>query len=475
MMSVARVAIVSTSSRHLRGSAARPAAAPGADRFERSAGRPAALERMPAAKPPKCLGLTCHLPLEDELQGQLVRDQKGIFVQLQLPNRSVHIPVQNSEVQGLQNGAPVHLVLTGRSAEGSQWYYRIVQPKAAQFLGHAVTDYTAAVCTIAQAAGGRAVFSAAALQEAEAAASVPVPNTVDLSSVPFVSLDPHVSLVCDQAFYIETHPQGDGLLLHYAVADASAWVPQGGAMDAEALARGASLHLPCRLPVGVGPGFPMLPPKLYLGGATLRAGKPCPAFVVSVHLSGQGEAKAYSLVRGTVRNRAELTYAQYEQLLQPRHLGTLKAQTGYADSLALLPQLARSCLQRSTQRGAWSSERDGVGGWNNQLSLLANEAVANYLALHQARAPYDVGYGQLAAQPQPHAVLKLPAYVHFTAPLRRYSDLATQRIVGALLANRPPPYQDDPSMQAIFKSCQAARQRQHTVDAQVRSLATTTR
>ena len=457
MMTVSRVSALATSSHAQR--AATPGIVP------RGGRPPDCWNRSPAQSPQQAansLGLTSHLPLDDILQGVLERTPKGCFVQLQLNGKSVHIPVQNSVIQGLGAGAAVQLNLQGRSKTGSRWHYQVGQP---------ISPYSASVCALAQACGGRAEFPAAALREAADARAMEAPNTVDLTHVPFVSLDPHVSLVCDQAFYIEKHPQGDGLIVHYAIADATAWVPQDGAMDAEARARGASLHLPCPLPRGVGPGFPMLPPALYQAGATLRAGKPCAAFVVSVHLTAQGQDKAYSLVRGRVRNRAELTYPQYEQLLLPQNMAQLQGTTPYAESLALLPEVAAMCQQRAVARGVspWQ-QTNAAAGWNQHLSLLANEAVASYLTLHAVRAPYVTGPNRLHLQPQPHPTLKLPAYVHMTAPLRRYSDLVTQRIVGALLGNSTPPYQNETLLEDIFRSCNAARQRQHTVDARARTL-----
>ena len=64
----------------------------------------------------------------------------------------------------------------------------------------------------------------------------------DRTALPFVTLDPAASRDLDQAFAIEA--AGSDLLLHYAIADVGWFVPDGGAMDAEAWVRGTSQYLP---------------------------------------------------------------------------------------------------------------------------------------------------------------------------------------------------------------------------------------
>ena len=53
-----------------------------------------------------------------------------------------------------------------------------------------------------------------------------------------------------------------------------------------------------------------------------------------------------------------------------------------------------------------------------------------------------------------HFGLAVEDYTHSTAPNRRFADLVTQRLVKAVLANRPPPYGDD-ELAAVAANCTA--------------------
>jgi exoribonuclease R len=115
----------------------------------------------------------------------------------------------------------------------------------------------------------------------------------------FVTLDPAPSTDLDQAFAIEA--SGGDLILHYAIADVAWFVDDGGAIDAEAWRRGATLYLPDGK-------AGLYPPVLAEGAASLLPDGPRPAVVFTVRVAGDGAVLLDGVERAIVRSRAKLAY-----------------------------------------------------------------------------------------------------------------------------------------------------------------------
>ncbi len=230
--------------------------------------------------------------------------------------------------------------------------------------------------------------------EAEARAAVASPPDVDLTSIPFITIDPPTSTDLDQALHLER--DGDGYRVRYAIADVPAFVEPGGAIDAEARERGQTLYAPDGR-------IPLHPTALSEDAASLLADVDRPAFVWTFTLDASGAVSDTVLVRALVRSRRKASYRDAQA----------EVDAGTADdSLALLPEIGTLRLEQERRRGGASLDRpeeevvvvDGryrlerrspmpIESFNAQLSLMTGMAAA--------RIMLDGGIGILRTMPAP--------------------------------------------------------------------------
>ncbi|HEX9938895.1 MAG TPA: RNB domain-containing ribonuclease [Longimicrobium sp.] len=213
------------------------------------------------------------------------------------------------------------------------------------------------------------------------------PGRVDLTEIPFVTVDPPGSRDLDQALRIEH--SGDGFRVWYAIADVGFWVDRGGPIEAEAWLRGVTFYAPdCRQP--------LYPPTLSEGPASLLPGSVKPAIVFSFELDARAEPGSLRVERALVRSRAQLTYQQVLEDVESggKHFGG----EPWADSLVALKAFGEQRRQREAERGGVSlpiltqhvqrttaarlgyhleyEQPSASEDWNAQVSLLTGHAAA---------------------------------------------------------------------------------------------------
>jgi VacB/RNase II family 3'-5' exoribonuclease len=145
-------------------------------------------------------------------------------------------------------------------------------------------------------------FSPAALLELGAihGAAPKGAATRDLRDLLWCSIDNDDSRDLDQLSVAEAQADGSVKLL-VAIADVSALVQQGSALDAHAQENTTSVYT-------VGQIFPMLPEKLSTDLTSLGFGVERLAIVVDMVFSADGELQASDLYAAVVKNRAKLAY-----------------------------------------------------------------------------------------------------------------------------------------------------------------------
>ncbi len=118
------------------------------------------------------------------------------------------------------------------------------------------------------------------------------------TDIPYVTLDPATSTDLDQAFYLSR--DGDEIVLSYALADLTPFVPQGGPVESEAWQRGVTIY-----------GFnriPLYPAVISQHAASLLPDGPRPAVQVNVSINSEGDLRLRSVERIICLSRAKLAY-----------------------------------------------------------------------------------------------------------------------------------------------------------------------
>jgi len=315
----------------------------------------------------------------------------------------------------------------------------------------------------------------------------------DLRQIPFVTIDPPDAMDFDDAVFVSKEEHGFRLMV--SIADVSAMVKAGSALDAEALRRGCSVYLPGKV-------FPMLPSNLSEDLCSLAPGRDRQAMTVEIEVDRSGVVGNARFFRSLIRSAGRFSYAKVQKVLDGH------VQKQFSDMAAC----ARSLMARMSERGALDldipesaisldtdgrpreikpTERYFAHRMIEVFMVAANEAVATFFESHEIPAVYrvhpppdaekietfarlaqnlgaPVSFGaspraavlnaylrsveskplkailsqlllrsmmQAAYSPvcEGHYGLASSAYLHFTSPIRRYPDLAVHRQLGACI------------------------------------------
>jgi VacB/RNase II family 3'-5' exoribonuclease len=215
---------------------------------------------------------------------------------------------------------------------------------------------------------------------ADAAASPRLP-ALDRTDIELITIDPESARDLDQAMHIER--DGDGYVVHYAIADVAAFVTAGDPVDVEANRRGETLY-------GADSKIPLHPPVLSEGAASLLPDQVRPALLWTIKVDDTGEGTDVKVERALVRSRAKLSYEGVQADLDAGRAG---------DLINLLKEVGELRLAREASRGGVSlplpeqelvQNDDGhwelefrrltqVESWNAQISLLTGMAAASLM------------------------------------------------------------------------------------------------
>jgi exoribonuclease R len=255
-----------------------------------------------------------------------------------------------------------------------------VGTRVLQATGVSAEELRQGIAAIQQEQGLREEFPAEVEEAAEAAAQSRRMPERDLTDLDFVTIDPPGALDLDQALHLET--DGDGYVVHYAIADVMAFLEPGGPVDEEAHRRGESLYAPDSK-------IPLHPKALSEAAASLLPDQVRPAFVWTIRLDTTGEVREATVERARVRSRQQLDYAGVQREIDRAPEGS---------TLAVLKSVGELRIAKEAERGGISlpmpaQEVDVIDGrwrleyremlpvesWNAQISLLTGFAAASIM------------------------------------------------------------------------------------------------
>ncbi|WP_456480612.1 ribonuclease R family protein [Nautilia sp.] len=359
-------------------------------------------------------------------------------------------------------------------------------------------------------------FSKKAVAEAEAYGDYVdkdfYPGRVDLSGLPFCTIDPPTAKDHDDAIYFDKEKSE----LYVAIADVSEYVYLNGNIDKEAKERGFSIYFPHK-------SVPMLPRQLSENICSLKENEDRLAFVFKIRLNDKNEVIKEELFEAVIKSKRKYSYDRVDEFLEGKFENTDKTDDEVLSWLMPLWEKIKKIRNKRLQTGLDFSSDEIKMTLNDKgliekieleketpshkliedCMLLANKAAANMIdfgifRVHEKPSSnsLDELYESLAAlgidvdvdekdfvkvvgdiqkqakmmgiekevdkliirsQQQArydakntgHYALGFEKYTHFTSPIRRYSDLTLHRLLKSILRN------DKKQMEFILRNIEA--------------------
>ncbi|MEZ4524323.1 MAG: RNB domain-containing ribonuclease [Desulfobacterales bacterium] len=280
----------------------------------------------------------------------------------------------------------------------------------------------------------------------------------DLTGLPIITIDGQATLDFDDALSLEK--KEDHYVLGVHIADVGHFVEKGSPLDQEAVQRGSSIYMPDRK-------ISMLPQCLAEDQCSLKAGELRPATSTLIRLRPSGDIISSEVCSSIIRVARQLTYHEVNCMVEED------------GELAILHDIARQFRKKRLADGAVQISLPEINVWMDErgeltvtrinrespgrmlvaeLMIMANWLNAGFLAQNRMPAifrsqpaPRERLYKEdegslfqnwmqrkllsrfvLSTEPEPHSGLGLDAYVTVTSPIRKYSDLITQRQIRAV-------------------------------------------
>ncbi|MDD4911929.1 MAG: ribonuclease R [Sideroxydans sp.] len=224
-------------------------------------------------------------------------------------------------------------------------------------------------------------------------------------ALPLVTIDGETARDFDDAVYCE--PNAHGFRLVVAIADVSAYVKSGDALDKEAINRGNSVYFPRRV-------IPMLPEELSNGLCSLNPHVERLCMVCDMQISAQGEIQKHRFYPSVMHSQARLTYTKVADMIANPQGENAREYAAVLPHINNLYKLFQVLLQARAKRGAIDFEtvetqmifnengkiekivpvvRNDAHKLIEECMLAANVCAADFLKSHEHAVLYRIHEG----------------------------------------------------------------------------------
>jgi ribonuclease R len=279
-------------------------------------------------------------------------------------------------------------------------------------------------------------------------------NREDMRDMPFVTIDGEDARDFDDAVHCE--PRGKGWLLRVAIADVSAYVEPGTAIDLEAQERGTSVYFPNNV-------IPMLPEALSNQLCSLKPKVNRLAVVCELAIDFYGRIRRTRYFEAVIKSAARLTYTEVGKVLEGNEKDFKHPHV--LPQIHNLYKLYQLLLKRRQKRGAiefetrephfvfdkqrkiqkiLAFERNDAHKLIEEMMLSANVATAEWLQKHEMPLLYRIHEGPNEEKLNNlHSFLKLlglklwgkekPEARHYSRLAEKVKDSPNSRLIQTVL------------------------------------------
>lgn len=250
-------------------------------------------------------------------------------------------------IAGLKDGAlelgtgDVALCVPGDRIDPSMWEGEITERLGRE------TDVTVQEALVKSNHNIRTRFPSGSVNQADSLPREPsdkdFAGRIDLTDMPFVTIDGATARDFDDAILVERRSKGYRLWV--AIADVAHYVAEGTPLDREALERGNSYYFPRSVE-------PMFPERLSNGLCSLNPDVKRLTMVVRMDTDEAGATRATRIFPAVIRSYARLTYTQVQEAVLDRDEVVRKRVGPVLPMLELAEELARKINKLRSRRGS---------------------------------------------------------------------------------------------------------------------------